>query len=261
MKSKAVIAQEIRTRRREAGLCVGCGDVPPLEDRTLCVGCADKQADANKRAREKKIRLGLCIVCGDPAVSGLQKCQSCSDRISSGIRAVRDELQADGVCPYCKVNALSVTPSGKIRKRCDGCLKKSKVKAAREYRDRVSAGVCVYCTTEKAAEGRIYCSGCHLRVLEGRYGKYGFQAWHVEVYGKACNICEQPFDADTVFNVDHCHESNSFRGLLCGACNSGLGRFKDNPDILLKAVRYLNQRKPSLRLVTTAAQGVDALSA
>lgn len=39
--------------------------------------------------------------------------------------------------------------------------------------------------------------------------------------------------------VDHCHESNMIRGLLCGNCNTALGRFKDNPDYLLAAHSYL----------------------
>lgn len=52
-----------------------------------------------------------------------------------------------------------------------------------------------------------------------------------------CAICKtQPVRR---LHIDHCHNSKRFRGLLCGRCNTGLGQFLDNPDILRAAVEYL----------------------
>tara|TARA_R100000426_G_C4768860_1_gene90106 strand:- start:228 stop:641 length:414 start_codon:yes stop_codon:yes gene_type:complete len=39
--------------------------------------------------------------------------------------------------------------------------------------------------------------------------------------------------------LDHCHESESFRGWLCHHCNTGLGAFSDSLDRLKSAVKYL----------------------
>lgn len=39
--------------------------------------------------------------------------------------------------------------------------------------------------------------------------------------------------------VDHSHKTKKNRGLLCMKCNNGLGNFKDNPVLLLRAIEYL----------------------
>jgi uncharacterized membrane protein len=63
-----------------------------------------------------------------------------------------------------------------------------------------------------------------------------------------CAICKQPeriVDKRTnlVRNlaIDHCHNSNKIRGLLCNSCNQGLGKFKDNKNLLQEATNYLNK--------------------
>lgn len=50
-----------------------------------------------------------------------------------------------------------------------------------------------------------------------------------------CLLCSK----ETKLYVDHCHKSGKIRGLLCPKCNSALGLFFDNTDVLEKAIKYL----------------------
>ncbi|MGW5421011.1 endonuclease domain-containing protein [Streptomyces sp. NPDC003943] len=40
-------------------------------------------------------------------------------------------------------------------------------------------------------------------------------------------------------HVDHCHETGRVRGVLCFNCNSAIGKLGDDPDVLRRAIAYL----------------------
>lgn len=44
--------------------------------------------------------------------------------------------------------------------------------------------------------------------------------------------------------IDHCHVTGKVRGILCGLCNKALGLMKDNREILLGAIAYLDKHAP-----------------
>lgn len=55
-----------------------------------------------------------------------------------------------------------------------------------------------------------------------------------------CAICKTRSSRGQGWHVDHVHDgSGSVRGILCYACNVGLGHFKDDPGLLRKALAYL----------------------
>lgn len=53
-----------------------------------------------------------------------------------------------------------------------------------------------------------------------------------------CAICSRE-EKGRRLAVDHCHSSGKVRGLLCAACNTTLGKFNDDYELLEKAVLYL----------------------
>lgn len=85
----------------------------------------------------------------------------------------------------------------------------------------------------------------------GLQRQYGITLEEYEVCWVAqqgrCHICKlqmteprpQKGQASTTVVVDHDHETGKMRALLCKKCNTGLGFFNDNVDLLQKAIKYL----------------------
>ena len=81
--------------------------------------------------------------------------------------------------------------------------------------------------------------------LKKNYG-VSVKDWDIlfEKQNGLCAICSQ---SETVLlngklkrlAIDHCHLTKKVRGLLCAKCNKGLGLFKDKPELLNQAAKYL----------------------
>jgi hypothetical protein len=133
--------------------------------------------------------------------------------------------------------------SGKVEtvrgdlKRCGGCFewkpleefhKSRNSKAGRDHR-------CKPCNRRRM----------HERSLLKLYG-LTWEKWTelVEAQGGRCAICGQAPVGATVLDVDHCHDSQRIRGLLCRPCNVLLGHAKDDPACLRRAAEYLERGVP-----------------
>lgn len=53
--------------------------------------------------------------------------------------------------------------------------------------------------------------------------------------------CKETSKKYNFLPVDHCHKTDTVRGLLCSNCNVGLGMFKDNITLLQSAIEYLSR--------------------
>lgn len=65
----------------------------------------------------------------------------------------------------------------------------------------------------------------------------------LESQGGTCAICGQPGQTwgENNLHVDHDHDTDEVRGLLCGKCNVGIGMLGDNAESIRRALAYLEK--------------------
>lgn len=58
-----------------------------------------------------------------------------------------------------------------------------------------------------------------------------------------CPVCNKKGIVGTTVKIvrDHDHKTGVGREWICDSCNTGLGRFKDNPEFLRQAIKYLER--------------------
>lgn len=57
-----------------------------------------------------------------------------------------------------------------------------------------------------------------------------------------CAICHRPeLKKRGYLHVDHCHRTNKVRGLLCGNCNTAIGKFYESIHYMKSAIEYLEK--------------------
>jgi len=111
--------------------------------------------------------------------------------------------------------------------------------------------LCARCGVNPRASN-CYCHACNRArydwATKGRNNRYrtqyGITLEEYEILltqqdGK-CAICRMAAGRKRL-SVDHDHKTGAIRGLLCFPCNSALGRFKDDPNLLDAAKRYLGK--------------------
>lgn len=79
--------------------------------------------------------------------------------------------------------------------------------------------------------------------IRKRRWSYGIEAAEyaslLEKQRGVCAICKKTCDGGALC-VDHDHVTGRIRGLLCKRCNSALGFFNDDEELLQRAIMYLS---------------------
>jgi hypothetical protein len=120
-----------------------------------------------------------------------------------------------------KVNKLSrEKPSNSVRK----------IREARRSKD--------YRSTKKGAEATLRYNIKKYGITVEKYNEL-FTAQNGNCYLCGRNQSEFKFR----LAVDHCHKTSKVRALLCSGCNTGLGNFKENIEVMKKAIQYIETRK------------------
>ena len=88
------------------------------------------------------------------------------------------------------------------------------------------------------SKGRDYARNDHLK---RRYGST-LDEWNQMFDDQAgcCVICKKhQSELKKRLSVDHNHDTGEIRKLLCSNCNTAIGLFYENTEILLNAIEYL----------------------
>lgn len=202
-----------------------------------------------------------CTICARPAhAKGL--CKWHYERKANGIPFDRPKKAAVGARAPCSV---------------DGCVLRSQAKGLckrhyqRSWNGRALVGVfqrdpknCERCgaRTRKAKWcapcGTLAAAEAHKRSGWARRARYGISpegfAAILESQGNRCAICCTERPGGLGWHLDHDHskdpkDKSGHRGVLCCACNVGLGNFGDNARRLEEAVGYLSRYRQGVRLV------------
>lgn len=78
--------------------------------------------------------------------------------------------------------------------------------------------------------------------IRKRFGiEWGVYLAMLAMHDGVCAICRKECDVVGSLAIDHDHKTGRVRGLLCNHCNTGLGKFRDDPTLLGNAITYLSR--------------------
>lgn len=172
--------------------------------------------------------------------------------------SARHHAQRD--CQFCGKKYIPrqlKTEAAYCSRACKDAARNAKVRAdlAAAKAGRTCAGVgCDVDISHRRMNAKWCSQACAQRQrapeLRRRYrlaSKYGitpdrYSAMLAEQEGR-CAICgaSDPKTKHGFWHIDHCHASGKLRQLLCSTCNTGLGSFFDDPELLDRAAAYVRR--------------------
>jgi len=181
-----------------------------------------------------------------------KKCPKCKEAKPEN-QFCKRQRNRDGLDDWCRLCKKLTTDKWRRKNRKKGVEytkqwqqnnPEKALRLKRLYRERHPDRVRVQVQTAHQKYGRQrYQPGRWRRLLMRKYGITEQEyLGMLERQGGVCAICKNGQSCGDRQNlyVDHCHQTNRVRGLLCMKCNTVLGMLGDDTSVLVKAVRYLN---------------------
>ena len=159
------------------------------------------------------------------AEQGLKRCRNCREVFPLGSFGALKRA-ADGLQPWCKscVNARNGQYDRASRERDPELYRKRKNEERHRFKE-------------------LYPEKHRAHIRKNNLKKYGLTPEAFDemfaLQGGKCAICQIELTEGRGTHIDHSHDTGEVRGLLCGGCNVGIGQFRDLPELLRAAARYI----------------------
>jgi hypothetical protein len=166
----------------------------------------------------------------------MKKCSKC--KIEKSIDCFKKHRQhRDGIYSWCKncVKSMRQLPE----------IKKQSLEQQRAWRSRPENLIKIKSWSKKFRTSEYGKKCIRNNFLKRLYGitPEDYTRMFTEQNG-CCAICNKnQKKLSKRLAVDHDHETNQIRELLCGACNAAIGIFEDNIELLQAAIQYLLKHK------------------
>jgi len=184
----------------------------------------------------------------------LNRCKNC-DNLRRSSKVKERFLKGEGTNIPTK---LSQELAAQGLKRCPTCREIKNAEAA--FYKNASRGYdyhCMVCAAKRAQgdaakESRNKTRKGKEKKRHSNHLKYKFEMTIEEYEAKVleqdglCKICNNPQPLNRYYGklcVDHNHETDKIRGLLCANCNSAIGFAKEDVNILQNIIKYLESYK------------------
>lgn len=160
----------------------------------------------------------------------MKRCAKCKEEFPLDI-FTRDRSRKDGRYPYCKpchrATQRAITTPEQKRERYERTM--AKRAANTELREQYLVRTAMWSIKKRYGIDSV----AYLAMYQAQRG--------------ACAICGVvPAETErrrNILCVDHNHNTGAVRALLCDGCNMGLGSFRDDLEVLRKAVAYLEHHE------------------
>lgn len=103
----------------------------------------------------------------------------------------------------------------------------------------VNSNNCVQCDKDTLAKHKINAKFARIKKLYSLEKNQYLDL--VKSQNSSCKLCKKfEFNYFKLY-IDHCHDTNKVRGLLCNKCNQGIGLLNHNAELLREAAVYCEE--------------------
>jgi len=170
-------------------------------------------------------------------------CKSCANEVAKINRENDPELYRERCKKYYRTHTERVSAANKKYRAAHTEETKLKNKLYREnHKEEIKEYRCSHVEYHRTKRRECHLKHQYNLSQEEYEALVNFQKGVCAICGKEETAVDPRYKTVRKMAVDHDHETGKVRGLLCSRCNKGIGAMEDSPELLLKAVVYLERQ-------------------